>query len=114
LISATQSPHKPRHRYTNGRLDSSTAGFTSLKQRRVAYGQRIERGLNTVAAREAQVLEQLRFQRLTGWYPASPPGKQLPEIHNGAIHESASLTTVFSDGCCQQKSASLPTAGTIQ
>ena len=104
LVSAIQSLHEPDADILMAAfgLDISTAGLSSLKQRRVVYGQHIGRGIDTVAAREAKALEQLRFQLLTGWYPASPPGKQLPELHNGAIHESASLTTVFSDGCWQQ------------
>jgi len=50
-----------------------------------AHWARVRYGCGT----KAQPLGQLRFQLLTGWYLASPPGEQLPELHNGAIHESA-------------------------
>ena len=104
LISAIQSLHTPDADVllaTFG-LDEHTAGLASLKQRRQVYGQRIGRGIDTVADREASALKHLRFQLLTGWYPASPPGKRLPELHGGAVHESTGLTTIFSDGCWQE------------
>ena len=58
LISAIQSLHEPDADILMAAfgLDSSTAGLTSLKQRRVVYGQRIERGIDTVGAREAKAL----------------------------------------------------------
>lgn len=80
-------------------LSPETSGVESLKARREVYGAQVGRKVDTVAARENAALEQLRFQLLTGWYPASPLPRRVPELHNGVVNELVELTTVVSDGC---------------
>ncbi|WP_417288919.1 hypothetical protein [Corynebacterium variabile] len=80
-------------------LSPETNGIKSLKERRKLYGTQVGRKVDTIAARENVALEQLRFQLLTGWYPASPLPRRVPELHNGVVNELVELTTVVSDGC---------------
>lgn len=80
-------------------LASEMNGVKSLKARRELYGAQVGRKVDTIAARENVALEQLRFQLLTGWYPASPLPRRVPELHNGVVNELVELTTVVSDGC---------------
>lgn len=79
-------------------LSPETAGAKNLKARREIYGARVQRGIDTVTAREKPALEQLRIQLLTGWYPASPIPGRVPELHNSVINEYVSVTTIVADG----------------
>lgn len=80
-------------------LSPETNAVKSLKARRELYGAQVGRKVDTIASRENVALEQLRFQLLTGWYPASPLPRRVPELHNGVVNELVELTTVVSDGC---------------
>lgn len=80
-------------------LSPATEGTKSLSQRRRIYGQGVGRKVDTIAAREKAALEELRVKLLTGWYPASPLPRRVPELHNGVINELVELTTVVSDRC---------------
>lgn len=80
-------------------MSPATEGTKSLSDRRRIYGQQVGRQVDTVAAREKAALEELRVKLLTGWYPASPLPRRVPELHNGVINELVELTTVVSDRC---------------
>lgn len=78
-------------------LNDQTAHMTNLRQRREHYGETIERKVDTVADREDAALVHLATQLLTGWYPASPLGVRVPELHNGIVLERVSVLTVVND-----------------
>lgn len=78
-------------------LTPDTAGLVTLRQRRARYGQHINRGVDTVTHQENTALVNLRNQLLTGWYPASPLGSRVPELHNGIIQEHVAILTVVND-----------------
>ena len=83
-------------RYIFG-LDPEVEGVKGLIQRRRIYGKKISRKVDTIADREKPALEQLRIKLLTGWYPASPPGYDLPELHNSLVNELFTVQVVVSD-----------------
>lgn len=39
----------------------------------------------------------MRLKLLTGWYPASPPTRKIPELHNSIVNELVRLQVVVSD-----------------
>ena len=85
-------------------LSPQAESLSTLRQRRELHGTRIDRKVDTVAAREVSAIANLRNQLLSGWYPASPLGSSGagPELHNGVVNESVTITTVVADGQWQE------------
>ena len=55
------------------------------------------RGFVACRGRDAAAIERLLEQLLTGWYPKSPTGIRVPEVHNGFIQHAVALTTYVRD-----------------
>lgn len=85
-------------------LSPQAEGLSTLRQRQELHGTRIDRKVDTVAAREVSAIANLRNQLLSGWYPASPLGSSGagPELHNGVVNEAVAITTVVADGQWQE------------
>lgn len=99
LESAINSLHDPEPELllTVFGLTPDTADMRSLQQRRAVYGQRIGKSVATVADLEPAALEHLANQLVTGWYPLSPTGFQVPQSHNGLVCQAVVTTTVVRD-----------------
>lgn len=83
-------------------LESPYDHVPSIRQRREAYGQTINRGVDTVESRERESIRHLAVQLLTGWYPASPMGARVPELHGGIVTERFVHRVVVNDGYLQE------------
>lgn len=99
LESAINSLHDPEPDLllTVMGLTDETVDLPSLKERRAVYGQRIGKSIATVADLEPPALEHLANQLITGWYPKSPTGFNVPQSHNGIVLLSAVTTTTIRD-----------------
>lgn len=73
------------------------AGLETLRERRDVAARRLGLGREAVADRDAAAIERLLEQLLTGWYPKSPTGIRVPEVHNGFIQHAVALTTYVRD-----------------
>ena len=104
LVSAIRSLHEADAELLMDvfALSPDTGRMGLLRERRAYYGDKVGRKAETVAAREKQAVVNLRNQLLTGWYPASPLGVRVPELHNGIVNESVRITTVVADGYWQE------------
>lgn len=104
LVSAIRSLHEADAELLMDvfALSPDTGRMRLLRERRAYYGDKVGRKAETVAAREKQAVVNLRNQLLTGWYPASPLGVRVPELHNGIVNESVRITTVVADGYWQE------------
>jgi len=71
-------------------LTAETAGHGTLRARREAHGQRIGRGIDTVADREHAAIAQLAAKLTRGAYRQSPLTIDVPEMHDGIIYEMTS------------------------
>ena len=104
LVSAIRSLHEADAELLMDvfALSPDTGRMRLLRERRAHYGDKVGRKAEIVAAREKQAVVNLRNQLLTGWYPASPLGVRVPELHNGIVNESVRITTVVADGYWQE------------
>jgi hypothetical protein len=75
-------------------LSPETRRLTRLQERRKAHGEKIGRGVETVAAREERALPHLLTKLLTGRYTQSPLVIQVPEMHDGIMYEATSTLIV--------------------
>lgn len=108
FVSAVQSLREPDEALLLNAfgLTPESAALATLTARRAFYGKTMltsgERGIDTVAAQEDAALRNLQVQLLTGWYPMSPLGVRVPEIHNSLIMESVEIITVIRDRIWQE------------
>ncbi|GAA3587293.1 hypothetical protein GCM10022198_08560 [Klugiella xanthotipulae] len=72
-------------------LSSETQGVPTLKQRREIHGRRINRSIETVAAREDAALNHLHTRLVQGQYAQSPLVLHVPEMHGGIIYEHVAV-----------------------
>lgn len=76
-------------------LSPETQQLRRLKERRKAHGDKIERSVDTVAAREEKALQHLLTKLLTGAYAQSPLVIHVPEMHDGIIYETTSTLIII-------------------
>lgn len=78
-------------------LTTETEGTAGLAARRDLAGRRLGIKREAVADRDAIAIENLLRQLITGWYPKSPTGIRIPELHNGFVQHAVSVTTFVQD-----------------
>lgn len=78
-------------------LSPETAGMRRAADRRDYLGAKLGIGREAVADRDADAIERLLVQLITGWYPKSPTGIRTPESHNGVVQHAVRITTVVRD-----------------
>ncbi len=83
-------------------LSPETEGMTYLKDRRQHYGHKYDIKIEAVADRETSALDNLRTQLVTGWYPKSPTGFQIPTSHNGTIQQASHIVTIVRNRSWQE------------
>ncbi|MGO4452549.1 hypothetical protein [Arthrobacter sp. RAF14] len=76
-------------------LSEETAQVQSLLERRKIHGAKVQRGPETIAAREEAALTHLHSRLVTGTYPQSPLVLHVPEMHGGIIYEATSTLVVI-------------------
>ncbi len=75
-------------------LSPETSGLPRLGDRRQAYANKIGRGVETVAGREASALKRLVSTLVRGSFAQSPLTITVPEMHGGIIYETTSTLIV--------------------
>lgn len=75
-------------------LSPDTESVVRLQQRRRLHGEKIGRGIDTVASREDAALTHLHSRLVTGTYAQSPLVLHVPEMHGGIIYEHTSTLIV--------------------
>lgn len=75
-------------------LSPETDGIARLEHRRLIHGNKIGRGIETVASREEPALQHLHSRLVTGTYAQSPLVLHVPEMHGGIIYETASTLVI--------------------
>lgn len=78
-------------------LTADTENVGLLHERRAIHAAKIQRGTDTVAAREGSALEQLASRLIRGTYAQSPLTVDVPEMHNGIIYEMTSTMIIVED-----------------
>lgn len=76
-------------------LSPETSGLPRLGDRRQAYANKIGRGVETVAGREASALKRLVSTLVRGTFAQSPLTIAVPEMHGGIIYETTSTLIVI-------------------
>jgi len=71
-------------------LSSETEKVGRLQARRKIHGDKIGRGIDTVAGREEAALTHLHSRLVAGTYAQSPLVLHVPEMHGGIIYEHTS------------------------
>ncbi len=69
----------------------------TLAARRDAVGRALGLSREAIADRDAQAVERLLHQLVTGWYPTSPIGIRIPESHNGIVQHHVHVATVVNN-----------------
>jgi hypothetical protein len=71
--------------------------ITSLKARRVKYGQAVKRKYDTLADRETAAIEELAVRLMTAYYSGAPLAAELPIPHGGFLMPQLAVTTLIRD-----------------
>jgi len=69
----------------------------TLAARRAVVASELGLTREAVADRDANAIERLLFQLLTGWYPKSPMPIRVPESHAGVVNLMVHLSTVVTN-----------------